>query len=198
MLASTLATFAALAAVAHAQSSPAASGTSSAAAPASTAAIPSCALTCVLSSLPNTPCAEFGVGNLTCICTSTEFQSAYFGCQQSTCSEADLNAAEQYGAQSCEANGTPINIDATPSGFSSSSATANQTSTASSGASSASSTSAAASTTAAVSSAASAPSASASGTTGAGASGSSGAAGRTLVGGIVGAAATVAGLAILA
>ncbi|GAA6049146.1 hypothetical protein JCM3770_003277 [Rhodotorula araucariae] len=200
MLTSTVAALAALAAVAHGQSA-ATSGTvtSSASPPASTAAIPACALTCVLSSLPNTPCAQFGVGNITCICTSSEFQLAYFKCQQSTCSESDLNAAEQYGAQTCKSNGTPININTTPSGFSSSAAasTANQTSA---GASSTRSSAApVASSTAAVSSSA-APHASASGTTGAPAAGASGKSNgeRTVVGALVGAVAALAGLAIVA
>ncbi|BGP19649.1 hypothetical protein JCM10213_000106 [Rhodosporidiobolus nylandii] len=132
--ASLVATSAALAA-AQSSSSSGGTATTSAAVPASTAAIPSCALSCTLSSLSGTPCESYGVSNLTCICTSTQFQLAFYNCQQTTCAPADLAAAEAYGAQACEQNGTPIDIQAVPSGFSSSasastagSPTANQTS----------------------------------------------------------------------
>ncbi|GAA5904863.1 hypothetical protein JCM5296_005093 [Sporobolomyces johnsonii] len=92
--------------------------TSSAAAAASTSAIPQCALTCTLSSLNGTACEQYGVSNLTCICTSPQFQLAFYQCQTSTCSSTDLQAAEAYGAQVCQQNGTPINITAIPSGYS--------------------------------------------------------------------------------
>ncbi|TNY18870.1 hypothetical protein DMC30DRAFT_418436 [Rhodotorula diobovata] len=185
---------AALTGLAHAQSE-SASPTSSAAIPVSTAAVPGCALTCVLSTLPNSPCASYGISNLTCICTSSEFQLAYFQCQQSTCSEQDLTAAEQYGAQSCEQNGTPINISQDPSGFTSSGASS--TSAAGSSASTSGASSSEASTTSAASASGSGTP-SASGSTGAPAASASGSsdAVRSVVGGAVGALAAVAGLVV--
>ncbi|KPV72648.1 uncharacterized protein RHOBADRAFT_46692 [Rhodotorula graminis WP1] len=200
MLVAPLAALVALAGLTLAQSDSAGSQTSSAAVPVSTAAVPGCALTCVLSTLPSSPCAAYGVGNLTCICTSSEFQLAYYQCQQSTCSETDLNAAEQYGAQSCESNGTPINIDTTPSGFSSGASSTPASSAASSAssvaASAASSISSAASP--AGSSGGANPSASASGSAPAASASGSSDAGRAVLGGAVGALAAVAGLVILA
>jgi len=96
------------------------SGTDTAAPAVPTESVPSCALTCTFSSLSGTGCEQYGVSNLTCICTDTDFQAAYYMCQLQSCSEAELNAAQQYGAQICEGNGTPINISATPSAASSS------------------------------------------------------------------------------
>ncbi|BGP27298.1 hypothetical protein JCM10295v2_006262 [Rhodotorula toruloides] len=115
MLLSAITALAALAGTALAQSS---SGIASAAPSASTAAIPTCAVTCLGTALPNSP---YGVSNITCICTSQQFQLAYFQCQQSSCSQTDLQAAEQYGAKVCQQNGTPIDVSATPSGYSTSS-----------------------------------------------------------------------------
>ncbi|GAA6023498.1 hypothetical protein JCM10207_006218 [Rhodosporidiobolus poonsookiae] len=83
----------------------------------SVSVVPSCALDCVIQSLPGTECESYGVGNLTCICTSSTFQLAYYTCQQSTCSQTDLTTAQLYGAQQCQNNGTPININETPSGY---------------------------------------------------------------------------------
>ncbi|PRQ72317.1 hypothetical protein AAT19DRAFT_9656 [Rhodotorula toruloides] len=113
MLLSAITALAAFAGTALAQSS-----SSSAPPAASTAAIPTCAVTCLGTALPNSPCAQYGVSNITCICTSQQFQLAYFQCQQSSCSQSDLQAAEQYGAQVCQQNGTPIDVNATPSGYS--------------------------------------------------------------------------------
>ncbi|GAA5899499.1 hypothetical protein JCM8208_000575 [Rhodotorula glutinis] len=201
MLAAPFAALAALAGVALAQSTNSAgTQTSTGAVPVSTAAVPGCALTCVLSTLPSSPCAQYGVSNLTCICTSSEFQLAYYQCQQSTCSETDLNAAEQYGAQSCESNGTPINIDTTPSGFSSGASSTPASSAASSASSvassAASSISSAASAAGSSSGGGATPSASGSAPA-ASASGSSDAV-RSVLGGAVGALAAFVGLAILA
>ncbi|GAA6042454.1 hypothetical protein JCM8097_008463 [Rhodosporidiobolus ruineniae] len=119
--------------------------TSSGATPVSTASVPACALSCLTDVLPSSPCASTGITGLDCICTSGEFQAAYYECQQRSCSStAQISAAEQYGATICEQNGTPIDINAVPSGVSSAAnpsstgPTANQT-----GSSSASSTSAA-------------------------------------------------------
>ncbi|GAA5962152.1 hypothetical protein JCM8115_006609 [Rhodotorula mucilaginosa] len=81
--------------------------------------IPTCAVTCLTQVLPSSPCAQYGVSNLTCICTSTQFQLAYYECQQTTCDQSSRAAAESYGNSTCNANGTPINITATPSGYSS-------------------------------------------------------------------------------
>ncbi|GAA5855411.1 hypothetical protein JCM9279_006474 [Rhodotorula babjevae] len=199
MLAAPLAALVALAGLAFAQSSSSSAGsqTSSAAVPVSTAAVPGCALTCVLSTLPSSPCAAYGVSNLTCICTSSEFQLAYYQCQQSTCSETDLNAAEQYGAQSCESNGTPINIDTTPSGFSSG-ASSTPASSAARSASSIASSVASSISSAARSSASGAAASSASGSAPAASASGSSDATRSVLCGAVGALAAVAGLTILA
>ncbi|GAA5826773.1 hypothetical protein JCM11251_002889 [Rhodosporidiobolus azoricus] len=108
-------------------SSASSSATTSAIIPASTAALPSCALQCTLSSLTGTSCEQYGVSNITCICTDNQFQVAYYTCQTQSCSTQDLSAAEQYGAQICEQNGTPINIDETPSGYTGAPSTASAT-----------------------------------------------------------------------
>ncbi|KAK4054897.1 hypothetical protein OIV83_000821 [Microbotryomycetes sp. JL201] len=73
--------------------------------PPSASSLPGCAITCTLSSLPGTACAQYGVSNTTCICTDQQFQLA-----------TELQAALAFGAQTCSANGTPINTSVTPSG----------------------------------------------------------------------------------
>ncbi|GAA5862921.1 hypothetical protein JCM5353_003749 [Sporobolomyces roseus] len=88
----------------------------------STSSIPACALTCLTSTISSSPCASTGITGLNCICTNTEFQAAYYTCQQSSCSASDLSAALSYGAGVCAQNGTPINISAVPSGASSAAA----------------------------------------------------------------------------
>ncbi|GAA5870307.1 hypothetical protein JCM8547_006598 [Rhodosporidiobolus lusitaniae] len=183
MLVRFISLFVATAALGAAQST-SSTPTSSAAVSASTAAIPSCALTCTISALPGTECESYGVSNITCICTSTAFQLAYYNCQQSSCSSTDLASAEAYGAQVCEQNGTPINITATPSGYtagasSTGSSTANETSSSpvSSGASQTASTTASVASSSTATGSTGAPAASATG-------GSSGAGKNVLAGGL--------------
>ncbi|KAI5474401.1 class II aldolase/adducin domain containing protein [Pseudohyphozyma bogoriensis] len=115
---------------------------------ANTTGVPTCAVTCVVSVLPSSPCATYGITNLTCICTSTAFQAAYYQCQQTTCGAADLAAAEAYGATNCAANGTPINITAVTSGAATSTSTSTSTSSAAAAARSTTSTASSAATTA--------------------------------------------------
>ncbi|KAM0793238.1 hypothetical protein ACM66B_000702 [Microbotryomycetes sp. NB124-2] len=131
--------------------------------PPSASSLPGCAITCTLTSLPGTPCAQYGVSNTTCICTDQQFQLAFYECQSRTCSQSELQAALQFGAQTCSANGTPINTSVAPSGFSSSavgSATASGSSAAASSASRSSAASSGASSASRASSASSAPAAS--------------------------------------
>ncbi|GAA5980171.1 hypothetical protein JCM11641_006937 [Rhodosporidiobolus odoratus] len=169
-LSATLATLTAAALVVAQTSSTGTASASASSTSASTSAIPSCALQCTLSSLTGTECESYGVSNVTCICTSSSFQLAYYNCQQTACSPSDLSAAEAYGAQICEENGTPIDISATPSGYTgparSTGSAANQTVSSSISSTASASTSAKVSS---ISATGSAPSASATGgTSGAG------------------------------
>ncbi|KAK4058043.1 hypothetical protein OIO90_000782 [Microbotryomycetes sp. JL221] len=100
--------------------------------------LPGCAITCTLSSLPGTACAQYGVSNTTCICTDQQFQLSFYECQSQTCSQEELQQALAFGASTCEANGTPINTAAVPSGFSSGAAPSASASASASGSGSAS------------------------------------------------------------
>ncbi|KAK4693949.1 hypothetical protein P7C70_g8833, partial [Phenoliferia sp. Uapishka_3] len=98
-------------------------------------------------------CADWGfhVALNSCICTDPSFQLNYYNCQTQTCSASDLAQAEEYGVESCAANGTPINVSAPPAGFN---GTANATTSASGSAAPAASSRAAATGSVAASSAA--------------------------------------------
>lgn len=69
-----------------------------------------CAITCTISVLPTSDCSSYGVSNLTCLCTSTNFQNQYLTCQTKTCNSVDLTAAEKFGVESCASIGHPITI----------------------------------------------------------------------------------------
>ncbi|GAA5895412.1 hypothetical protein JCM6882_006243 [Rhodosporidiobolus microsporus] len=186
-----------------AQSSSGGSATSSAIAAVTTAALPSCALQCTLSALAGTPCESYGVNNITCICTSSEFQLAYYTCQTQSCNSTDLNAAEQYGDQICEQNGTPIDIDETPSGYTGAPSTATATETGDQSRSATRSASASASVSSVLSSVSESLSSAASAAASSAGSGSGG--GNGAMGGVrvewaagVGAAVVAGGLAVVA
>ncbi|KWU44584.1 hypothetical protein RHOSPDRAFT_33912 [Rhodotorula sp. JG-1b] len=72
--------------------------------------IPTCAVTCLTQVLPSSPQHSL---------TPSFVLIAYYECQQTTCDQSSRAAAESYGNTTCNANGTPINITATPSGYSS-------------------------------------------------------------------------------
>ncbi|KAI0666985.1 hypothetical protein C8Q78DRAFT_942322, partial [Trametes maxima] len=82
-----------------------AQGSSSApAAPTSTAGISACIIGCITQSATANGCS--GLADINCFCTSPAFQAATLSCLQSTCTSAEVQAAEALQQSECAA-GTP-------------------------------------------------------------------------------------------
>ncbi|THH09775.1 hypothetical protein EW145_g1782 [Phellinidium pouzarii] len=75
------------------------SGSASAAVPTSTAGIDPCLITCVTGAITTAGCSS--LEDLTCICTSTSFQSDALSCLQSNCPASDLAAAQALQSEEC-------------------------------------------------------------------------------------------------
>ncbi|KAG6915584.1 hypothetical protein DXG01_010852 [Tephrocybe rancida] len=65
------------------------------------AGINQCIIDCVTTAAQDAGCSSFT--DLTCVCTSTPFQTAAAQCLQSTCTPADVQAALALQAQQCSA-----------------------------------------------------------------------------------------------
>ncbi|KAH8116174.1 hypothetical protein DFH11DRAFT_1266156 [Phellopilus nigrolimitatus] len=134
----------------HAQSG---TDTSSAALPTGTAGIDECIITCVSSAASSAGCSSFT--DLSCICTSSAFQTSALQCLQSSCSAEDLSNAQALQQTECAsvsgASSGASSATDSASGTSSSGASSHASSTATTPASSGASSSGAASSSSAAS-----------------------------------------------
>ncbi|KIM78077.1 hypothetical protein PILCRDRAFT_602886 [Piloderma croceum F 1598] len=75
--------------------------TSTAPVPSSTAAIPACVANCLGNATSSAPGGCTSPTNVTCVCTSTEFQEAAQKCLKANCSAADQATANALGQSQC-------------------------------------------------------------------------------------------------